>query len=96
MARTVWKIDLPQPGDLNYVDLPGPWRVVAAGVQDGAHVAWVEVDPDLTPVSRPVHVVGTGWPVPENMYGADVTLQHRATYQWGAFVWHVLEGVVTR
>jgi hypothetical protein len=93
--RVIWKIQLPDPGDLHHAALPGAWRVVAAGVQDGAHVAWVEVEPDRPVVERPVHVLGTGWPIPDEMYGADVRLEHRATYQWGVFVWHVYEGVVT-
>jgi hypothetical protein len=96
MERTVWKIELAAPGDLSSVALPGHWKVVAAAVQHGVHVAWVEVEPGMPEVERPIHVIGTGWPVPRNMYGDDVRLEHRATIVDGSFVWHVYEGVVTR
>jgi hypothetical protein len=91
--RSIWKIALPMPGDLYWENLPGNWRILGAGVQGDSHVAWVEVEPGEPLVSRPVHVIGTGWPVPRHMHGDDVRLEHRATYQWGSLVWHVLEGV---
>lgn len=91
--RFIWKIDLPDPGDLTWVELPGDWRIVAADMQGGRPVAWVEVQPALELVTRPVHVIGTGWPVPKHLYGDDVTLVYRATWQWGAMVWHAYEGV---
>lgn len=92
--RIIWKVQLPDPGDLHYEALPGDWRVLAAADQGGVNVAWVEVDTGKPVSERPVHVVGTGWPLPTDMYGDDVRLEHRATFITGPFVWHVYEGVI--
>lgn len=94
MSRTIWKITLPYPGDLGWFSLPSGARLLSADVQNGVPVGWVEVDTDVVVTEdTAIHVVGTGWEIPENMYGEDVTLEHRATFQDGAFVWHVLQGV---
>ena len=93
MSRTIWKLTLPDPGDLHHAPLPAGARVVHAAIQRGAYVAWVEVDPDAPVIDTTVHVVGTGWPIPEDMYGADVRLEHRATLIASPFVWHVYQGV---
>lgn len=89
--RTIWKFTLPDPGDINSERLPVGARVVAAGVQEGAHVCWVEVDDSKPLVDTALHVMGTGWPVPTEFY--DDRLAYRATFQSGPFVWHVYQGV---
>lgn len=92
--RTIWKIVLPDPGDINWKTLPLGAQVRHVGIQDGAMCAWVEVESEAPPVDIAIHVTGTGWPVPvDSFYGDDVYLEHRGTIQVSGFVWHVWQGV---
>jgi len=81
--RTIWKTPLASTGP-NLVDVPVGARPLAAAMQGGAAALWWQVESDAAMEQRTVHVVGTGWPLPEG-------LDHVATIlaDEGRLIWHV-------
>lgn len=58
-STTIWKYDLPTRG-LVTLEMPGPVRFLAIGVQDDAPVLWAEVHPNFGLRKRLLEVRVTG------------------------------------
>lgn len=92
MKRTVWKFDVPLPGQDGWtkVDLPVGAKMLQAGTQDGQVVLWAAVDPAQTETEeRDLLVVKTGTIMDLDV----VVLRHLGTFalpQTGV-VWHVFK-----
>lgn len=69
----------------------GPELIIPWSKMNVIHVAangqtlptvWVEVSGDPTETGHKLHVLGTGWPVPDH-------LEHVGSAVCGSYVWHV-------
>ncbi len=81
MNRTIHKYDFDDEPELTI-----PWtRVKVVHVAQQSQVlptVWAEVSGTQTQTGHKLHVIGTGWPVPEH-------LEHVGSAVCGDFVWHV-------
>lgn len=57
MARQIWKFSVPPDG---VIEMPHDAQLLSVQMQGGAPVLWAIVDPDATPTTQRVHIVGTG------------------------------------
>jgi len=86
--RTVWKVNLNEAWTMAGADapvkLPVGAEIIAAQYQHGDLCVWAIVDPDAETEDRPIHVIGTGNPIPDGVSYVD-TVQAGD----GLLVWHV-------
>jgi len=81
-TKTIWKFPLAIT-DRQVLPMPPGAKILSVAPQAGILTLWAEVQPDLTPTSRRVTIVGTGNPIPAHP-GEFV-----GTAVMPPFVWHV-------
>lgn len=74
----------------NRIKLPRSARLLDVQLQDGEPFMWYSFEAGTEEVERQFLVFGTGQPIPYK------SLQHIATVQSGAFVWHYFENLAHR
>lgn len=86
MLRKIFKypIDI---ADEQFLELPQDARILSVQVQDGIICIWAMVRPDNPTIRRRILVVGTGNPLPDEIWAA----HYLGTVQVGRGVWHVFE-----
>jgi hypothetical protein len=84
IIETIWKYELPGPGERLALELPIGAQVLTVQYQNGVPTIWVKLLRSAPIEVRHFVLVGTGWPVhPEAKY--------IGTVQSGPYVWHLLE-----
>lgn len=82
--KRIWKFPLAIT-DVQSVAMPRGARILAVDEQHGALTLWAEVDPSQPKVTRIIHIIGTGNPMPEHLG------DYLGTAVIDPFVWHVYE-----
>ena len=85
---TVWKFEL---GDIDHgtkrrIEMPQGAEILHAECQYHRPCVWARVDPQAPTESRLLLITGTGLEAP-----SEHEAKHVATFQQGAFVWHLWE-----
>lgn len=94
MTRTVWKYEL--PGSETTLDLPVDAKPIHVATQGAGTICmWVEVDPSAPTRRRRFYVVGTGHPIPPDVF-PPIHVGSFLTDQAGTFVFHVYESLDAR
>ena len=80
--RTVWKFNIPVEGS---IAMPKGAQPLAVQIQDGAPCLWTMVDLTQPSALYPIHVIGTGHPIP------DAVGRYVGTFQLagGSLVFHL-------
>lgn len=82
--RTIWKYPVPVQ-DRTVLRVPSDFDPLTVQVQGQSLCLWAAVDSDLPLAEVEVRVLGTGYPVPEDLGGE----YYVGSVQDGVFVWHV-------
>lgn len=90
--RTIWKYALTE--SVCEFKSPALSSALHVGDQNGTLCVWALVDTDDEFVSRRLHVVGTGHPLPD-VFNEETNLRviasHLGSAIVGEYVWHVFE-----
>ncbi len=89
--HTIWKFPLVVT-DRQNIRLPSLHRVLSVQEQGDQIMMWVAVDTDASYVNETFVIVGTGYPIPDDIAIKD----HVGSVQQGMFVWHVFQQGSTR
>lgn len=81
----IFKYNL-EVGEHQQVEMPDGAVLLDMQSQRGQLVLWASVDPDASPVTRDLSVIGTGWDLPGGVQA------YIATAQTGSLVWHLFDG----
>ncbi len=81
--RTIYKYPIKLGTTL--LRIPGLRRFIHVGVQDNQICLWAEVDTSLPKEAYEIHVLGTGWSLPEE------PIRHIGSVEQSIYVWHVYE-----
>lgn len=87
MSKVIWKYPL-EVTDRQEVPMPAEAQFLHVGLQNGQVCVWALVDPSKEMETVPIHIVGTGNPMPPDNDWA----YHLGTVQQGPFVWHIFIG----
>ena len=84
--RKIWKFEF-RIDDVVEIETPGIAEILHVECQQGVPCLWAVVNPAHEKTTRRLRLRGTGHPI------AGELGSHVATFQKGAFVWHMFEEV---
>ncbi len=84
MSSVIWKFPL-ELTDTQVIQLPDGATILSAENQRGQLCLWAQLNPQMTPISKRIAIIGTGHPMPSGLQ------RFIGTVLMTPYVWHVFE-----